>query len=1411
MATGRLEFRLLGPLTVTVDGTPIAVGGPKQRALLALLLLSANRVVPRERLIDELFVDQSVNSADHALRNHVSRLRKVLAPASGDEARLSARARGYLLRVEPGELDLERFELLVAEGREALAAGDAGTAARLLRDAEALWHGRPLADLELERLAGIEAERLEELRLAAVEERIDAELALGRHLPLVAELDGLGAEHPFRERFRAQLMVALYRCGRQAAGLEVYRQTRNRLNDELGLEPGLELQQLERAILTQDPALTLATDRRLRAPRQLRDVCPYKGLAPFEPGDAEFFFGRERLVEELVARLADAPLLALVGPSGSGKSSLLRAGLLPALRREWLLVRPGERSAPDLVAAIERARPNEQLVLAVDQLEELFAPSVGDDDRRAFVDALVEAGWDPARRAVVILALRADFFGQLARHPELADLVGLNHVLLGPPSRAELRRSIEGPAHLAGLEVEPALVDALVDDIAGVTGGLPLLSTALVDLWERRDGRLLTLGAYEQTGGVRGAVARRAEKALAQLSSEDQDIARRILLRLVAAPVAEEAPTRRRAARAELDEDDEPGVESVLSLLVGERLLVADDTTVELVHEALLEQWPRLARWLEEDAQGRRVHRALTLAASSWSASGREPGELYRGARLAAAAEWADSPGADAGLNRLEREFLKASRTAATRATRRLRTLLAAALILLVAAVAAGAVALQARGTASHRATSATAQRLGAQALIEPALDRALLLAREGVRLDDSVPTRSNLLAALLRSPAALAVLHGGGARVQDAALAGDGHVLAVRGDDGSVAFFDLHTLSEHGPRFQGSGKLAYCGAIGRSVQALALSPDGRTLAAGDEAPDGLHADLTLVDTRSHHATASRVSPYAATADVVFAPDGRRLVTGEAVTCRSSPPDEVLVARSARDGRVLGQSPPIAGGRLIGFTRDGRRLLVSSGEKTAYLLDGRTFARLRTFDAGGMGALSPAADLAAFGRDDGTVAFLDLRTGSVRPAARRATGRVLALGFSRDGNVLATSSDDGSIGIWDVATGRLRERFAGHAGAAVTPLFSPDGATLVSGSSDGSEIVWDVLGERRLGRPFRFDPVAARGEGGHVPAANASTAVAVSPDGRLFATSPAPGRVTLWRNRDQAVLGELGGPFGYVVSLAFSHDGRLLAATGNAPNTVVWSVANRKIVHILRSPVDAGAAGIAFSPSDDLIATAGVATTDDPGLLRVYELASRRLLGNIRVHGTLQDLDFSADGKRLTSAGLDGDVLIWNVDRRKLERKIRAGGLIFTIRFSPDSRTIATGGISGTVDFWNAADGRRAAPPLGGQNGVVISVSYDPIGRELMTTSSDGKLRLWDLASRKLVGAPLPGSDVGGWGTLFPDGRHAIAVFSDGTGIVWSTDPSEWKTHACLVPHRTLTAEEWHDFLPDRSYRRTCS
>jgi DNA-binding SARP family transcriptional activator/DNA-binding beta-propeller fold protein YncE len=244
-----VEFRILGPLEAEQDGRLVPLGGRKQRALLALLLLHANAVVPRDRLIDELWGDEPPETARTALQVHVSQLRKALG---GD--RIETRAPGYRVRTEPDALDLERFERLVAEGRDALAGGDAERSADALREALALWRGTPLAELGEVPFAQRECLRLEELRLAALEERVEADLQLGGHARLVPELEGLVREHPLRERLRGQLMLALYRCGRQADALEVYRSGR-RLLDELGLQPDDELQRLERAILNHDPSL----------------------------------------------------------------------------------------------------------------------------------------------------------------------------------------------------------------------------------------------------------------------------------------------------------------------------------------------------------------------------------------------------------------------------------------------------------------------------------------------------------------------------------------------------------------------------------------------------------------------------------------------------------------------------------------------------------------------------------------------------------------------------------------------------------------------------------------------------------------------------------------------------------------------------------------------------------------------------------------------------------------------------------------------------------------------------------------------------------------------------------------------------------------------------------------------------
>ncbi|MFN8621505.1 MAG: AAA family ATPase [Chloroflexota bacterium] len=518
-------------------------------------------------------------------------------------------------------------------------------------------------------------------------------------------------------------------------------------------------------------------------------VCPYKGLAEFEAVDADFYFGRERLIAELVARFVGSAFLALVGDSGSGKSSALRAGLLPALAagvlpgsEAWpqLILRPGEHpmaelgralarlpdaqaipaATPDaLAAAVDRLPPGHRLVIVVDQFEETFNATRDEAERSAFLDLLTAER--PGLK--VIVSMRADHYGRCAAYPALARLMGTDQVLVGPLTRAELAAVVEHPAQRAGLRVEPALTAALVEDAGDEPGVLPLLSTALLELWQARDGSRLTLAAYRASGGLHGAIARLAESTWSGLDPHRRAVARSILLRL-AGPGEGTALVRRRVPRAELDADRDPAVGEVLRSLTEARLLTAGEDTVEVAHEALLREWPRLQEWLAEDAAGREIRLHLIDAARDWEASGRDPGDLYRGARLATALEWSSDHALE--LNASERAFLDASRAASQqdverqrRTNRRLRGLLVGTAGLLVLALAAGGLAfVQGRRAedeagraaaeadrANAEAGRATTAQSQAEAAAQTARSRALLAS--AVAAIDTDPELAQLLA----------------------------------------------------------------------------------------------------------------------------------------------------------------------------------------------------------------------------------------------------------------------------------------------------------------------------------------------------------------------------------------------------------------------------------------------------------------------------------------------------------------------------------------------------------------------------------------------------------------------------------------------------------------------------------------
>ena len=441
-------------------------------------------------------------------------------------------------------------------------------------------------------------------------------------------------------------------------------------------------------------------------------------------------------------------------------------------------------------------------MLVVDQFEEIFTSCSDDAERTAFLDAITDAVLVPDTAVTVVLAMRADYYGPCADHHALASLLETGQILVGPMTEDELRRAIELPAERAGLQIDDQLTDALLDHTVNRPGGLPLLSTTLLELWTQRRESALHLDDYLRTGGIEGAVARLAEEAYGRLDENGQAAAKRILLRL-AGPGEGTEVISRTAPLSEFELERDADASRALAALTGARIVTVAEGTAEVAHEALLRDWPRLRAWLEDDAEGRRLHRHVTASAHAWEEGGHDDGDLYRGARLASALEWAETHEAD--LNELEWRFLRLSRAAseseivrARRTNHRMRGLLVGVAVLLVLSLIVGSVALGQRDASRAAAVVADARQLAAASLSEKDGIVSLLLAREAVNLDDSAQTRSALLTALQRDPAAVAVMHADGAVPGDLTewlrLSPDGRTIATGGARTTVDLFDAAT-----------------------------------------------------------------------------------------------------------------------------------------------------------------------------------------------------------------------------------------------------------------------------------------------------------------------------------------------------------------------------------------------------------------------------------------------------------------------------------------------------------------------------------------------------------------------------------------------------------------------------------------
>jgi WD40 repeat protein len=960
----------------------------------------------------------------------------------------------------------------------------------------------------------------------------------------------------------------------------------------------------------------------------------------------------------------------------------------------------------------------------------------------------------------------------------------------------ELRRAIVRPAERAGLRLEAGLAEQLLADVAGEPGGLPLLSTALLACWQRRQGRTLTLAGYAETGGVKGAVARLAEGAYARLDPGQQEAARRLLLRL-AGPGEGELLVGRRVPLAELEADRDPEMGAALAALTEARLLTTGEAAVEVAHEALLRHWPRLRGWLEEDAQGRVLHRHLARAAQEWQDGGRDPGELYRGARLAAALEWAGGHAAD--LNQLERGFLDHSRQAAerevtearqraereARSNRRLRGLLAGLTAVLVVAVVAGALAVIQQRRASQADLIADARRLGAQALVESDLDRSLLLAAQANRLDDSVDTQGALLTGLLRSPQAIGVLRGADDQLLHLAVSPDGRTLAAGDNAGRTLLWDTSTRR---PLLAPPQRPKVDGQQVR-LDALAFSPDGRLLLTAGPGPNGPDT-VQLWDLAAHKVVGSLDG--FGVISMAVSRDGRRLAVG---THGGQVLWLDLATRTpAAAPLTVDKEPPY----WLALSPDGKRMATIGSKAVLWELAGRR--PIRRLEAVAALAFSPDGRTVAAGhRERGEILLLDSATGKRRRTLTGHTAAVGALSFSHDGATLASAGQDGAAIWWDVATGRARETLRGHASAITGVAFSPDDRTLYTSSLDKSIIVWDLAGDRRLGKSFTAGPRVGSQGFGHLQS--------FGNGGTLLARGHDDGTVTLIDLVRRAAMGTpLRAHPRALQAVALSSDGRLLA-TADSDTAIVWDLATRtragRPIHDYT-----GIIGLAINPNGRTLAIA-----DSQRQVTLWDVASTTARRRpLQAAGAGFNMQFSADGTILAVAGDTGEVRLWGVADGSLLHRLPADrSLASALAFTADGRTLATGGNDGNVLLWDTRTGRPLGPSLARHPLGVGSLAFSPDGRVLAAVGGDGAVVLWDVASQLQIGAPLPARPEDAAAVAFLSGGSQLAAaYARGSVLVWDVDPAAWRVHACTVAGRTLTRQEWHEFLPDRPYQAVC-
>ncbi|MFE0646989.1 trypsin-like peptidase domain-containing protein [Streptomyces sp. NPDC059534] len=1162
------------------------------------------------------------------------------------------------------------------------------------------------------------------------------------------------------------------------------------------------------------------------------ELCPYLGLESFTAEQARWFEGRQDAVRQVMASLARRQRLTLLlGPSGSGKSSLIQAGVLRALAAgelpgsdRWftVLVRPRQ----DLLSEIEHAglpgvttdgiaaavarrlgddREHDHVLLVVDQFEEVFTQSAGDGrhDHRPVVDEIAEAAASCDRLSVVLI-MRDDFYPQLAAQaPGL--LEAATPGLLNVPNslgKQDLHDIVTLPAEDVRLRFQAGLPEQIITDVLATAPDgetklqvpatvLPLLELTLSQLWERRQDGYLTHEAYRRIGGVTGSLTTWCDTALDALTREQRPVAKRILTSLVR-PADHTRRTPSTRAQVPLDElrelaadpDRTPGddgaFDEVLAVLTRHRIVTTrtlgaregPDTAsgrpvAELIHEALIRDWRALHEWVGQEHQFQQWFERTRERRARWAA-GQDPGDLLAGTALAEGLDW----GRERHLPGDIAAFLTASKQrqhAVIRRSRRLNSVLATLLVL--ALVAMGGAVWQWRTAVNARETALSRQLASKSTeLITTNPELASLLAVKAYRTNHNAESLESL-----RNAAALPQhrrLTGHTDTVRTVAFSPDGKTLATVGDDRTMRLWDVATGKARIIREEHTNE----------VYSAAFSPDGRTLATGD-ADD----TLRLWNTATGESRAIRGEGAGAVAAVAFSPDGHTLATGGG--------DAMVRLRDAKTGELLATLPGHTGVVYsIAFSPDGKTLVSGSGDLTALMWDVASGRQLRKLDHPSeifSVAFNRAGTTVAVGCGDGTVQLWDTATGKARSSE---TGNAVAsVAFSPDGRTFATGSAH-VVQLWDTATGAPLTGLFGHTEDVQSVAFSPDGRILASAGLDRTVRLWDMssgaVRATRAGHP-----------GGVL-------AVAIDPTGKLLASGDGLGYVRLTDLATGAVLAPVARHESGVDSVAFSPDGRTLA-TGTMDGKVrLIDVDTGKILKADGDHADS-VQSVVFSPQGDILASAAGDRTvvlRDPVTGKPLKELKQQANG-------INQVAFSRDGRTVATAGSDAQVRLWDVATATLlHTLVGHTSQVTSVAFSPDGHTLASGSSDRTVRLWDFPSGAARATLLGPTD-EVNAVAFSPDGRVLAAAGIDLSTRLWDVGSRKPL-ITLIGHTNAVFGVVFsPDGHTLATAGGDKNVRLWDTalpEPAAALESICRTVGRDLTPQERSAYLPGQSGDPVC-